>query len=98
VAERPISGTCNGNGDYQAVLSDVREDTRFVSVQFANDGGPWVRIADTGSSEQYRWFDRDSRTLMRLCVEGLGCAWGATRAVTASTTVSDSSQVDLLAW
>lgn len=78
VAETPISGTCNGNSDYQAVLQDVYSDGRFVSVQFRDAGYDWRRIADTTSSEEYRYFDLNSNSNadMRLCVEGLGCGWG----------------------
>ncbi len=53
-AETPISGTCNGNSDYQAVLQDTYSDGRFVSVQFRDAGYDWRRIADATSSEEYR--------------------------------------------
>jgi hypothetical protein len=78
VEESPAAGTCNGNSDYRATLRDTNQDGRFVSVQYRDAGYDWRRIADTTSSEEYRYFDRNnnSHAHIRLCVSGLGCGWG----------------------
>jgi hypothetical protein len=82
VAERPDSGTCNGNntynGHFAAKIAGVR-----ASVWIQN-GGVWTAHLGSGYNmlnNNYSYSDNNSNSLMALCVDDgvtTVCGWGTT--------------------
>jgi hypothetical protein len=88
VSEKPVSGTCNGNGTYQGILEDLRGDGYCVSVWFTDGGSGWTRPPGgktCGGHSEFHWTDRNGNTQAyeELCMEHasdpsapLICGWG----------------------
>jgi hypothetical protein len=84
--DSPLSGTCNGNQVYGAILYDARGDGFCVEVQFKETGIAWTRPAyglACGGSSYFEWRDRNgnSYSYQRFCIwsrvtGSVYCGWG----------------------
>ena len=89
VSETPVSGTCNGNQLYTAILKDERADGYCVFVEFMEAGGGWTipddgAVCYEGNTARFEWRDsnNNSRVYEHLCLLRDGppydihCGWG----------------------
>jgi hypothetical protein len=93
VSETPVTGTCNGNSLYTAVVKDTRADGYCVRVEFFETGYPfWFSPAGSyvcgygnTSSFEFRETNDNSRAYERLCLspqddfDNKICGWGTVR-------------------
>ncbi|ACU37019.1 hypothetical protein KCV87_04440 [Actinosynnema pretiosum subsp. pretiosum] len=80
LAERPVPGTCNGNGYYQGQVQSKVDGWR-PSV-WVHDGTSWTgHFGDyDGTSANYSYTDEDSTSRMHFCLDwkdiAVYCGWG----------------------
>jgi hypothetical protein len=86
-SETPVTGTCNGNQLYSAVLRDESADGYCVYVQFKEVGIDWTPAVPPGAlcggSASFEWRDGNSNSYVYepFCIQPLSggaytCGWG----------------------